>query len=135
MNRDPMVEITIEVPERLAEFINKSIESGRYLWVITHVNLENLGRLDHGRTIQNFPIGDILPSLEIHKERFTKDTLQPRLEGFTQTMVDDDERIATPKTGLKVIHIETPEEIVERESIKVQTQGDKHVMEDEGWEA
>ena len=123
-----------KIPAELADFIISALNSGRYLWVITYLNPITPGRLEHARTINEFPVGDILPSLERHKMDFTEKVIKPHQDGHTALMVDGrSEHVAIKQSQLKVIQMPTPEEIQEARKIKEETeQADK---EDDGsWE-
>jgi hypothetical protein len=145
-DQEKLVDVSVTVPESLAEFLKLAMESQRFMVVISYVNPLQFGRLEHARTILNFPIGDILPSLEKHKEQFTLTVLKPRMQGITATMVDDADNEAAvqekqaerPQSGLKIIDIKGAQSLQKvQEQLKRGKQPkreDEAQIDDEGWE-
>lgn len=130
--QEPEVAITISVPTSLAKFIGAAIESGSYMWVITHQNALKPGSFEHARTIREFPVPEILRSLEKHKEEFTEKVIQPQMARATATMVDSPE--VDEKEGLRVIEVAQPGIIAPQGLEDIKAEIAKAREEHKGWE-
>ena len=110
------VVISLSVPENLAQFLEEAIASGVYMFMVSYKDPAAPNIFRHSRITVNFPHNDLLPSLERHKEEFTKKVIEPATRGISTLMVDDPvvEKAEQGK-GLRVLKMDTPEEQINKQ--------------------